>query len=336
MKRRFTGRSIAQRAQNLALMKRLTSKAQAIAQRIQKSPLRQRLAQKISAIAIAMEQWLTQEITLGQVRRFILALIQAVLSRLQFGRIFRLLGLPFWTFIGIGIAGWWFDNAAILIQQVARYWFRIGEKPPTVEDYLPALIMFLIPFAVVLVISAWHGLRRPLTKAGIIQDGLRKPEGKKGLIILVSNPASALFTIEYHLQHNRLEKVWLIPSNDLEAERFGPNSRENAKTIQQKCEQLAQQYNRDFEVEIHATGVSPAEAQDTFDCVNQIFRRSRYGATDMIADFTGGTKPMSVGMIMACLPRHRELEYVSFNPATKQTFGPFLIDYQHSAFDLVG
>ena len=45
---------------------------------------------------------------------------------------------------------------------------------------------------------------------------------------------------------------------------------------------------------------------------------------------------MSVGMIIACLKRDRELEYVSFVSASKQSFGPFLIDYQHTAFDLVG
>jgi hypothetical protein len=302
-------------------------------------PLRQRLARRIGAIASPMKQRLTQKITLNQVGRFFTAPVREGLSRLQFGQIFRLLGLPFWTFIGIGIAGWWFDNAAILIQQVARYWFKIGDKSPTVEDYLPALIMFLIPFVVVFVISVWQGLRRPLAKAGIIEDGLRQPEGKKGLIILVSNSASALFAIEYHLQHRTLEEVWLIPSNDLENERFGLSTRATAESIREACKPLGQKYGRSLKVNIHSTGVSAADAQDTFDYVNRIFRSRNYSATELVADFTGGTKPMSVGMIMACLPRHRDLEYISATrqpDGTYKSHGPFIIDYQHSAFDLVG
>jgi hypothetical protein len=43
---------------------------------------------------------------------------------------------------------------------------------------------------------------------------------------------------------------------------------------------------------------------------------------------------MSVGMIMACLRVDRELEYVSFNKP--HSYGPFLVDYQYSAFDLIG
>ncbi|NJK52820.1 MAG: hypothetical protein HC936_08255 [Leptolyngbyaceae cyanobacterium SU_3_3] len=83
-------------------------------------------------------------------------------------------------------------------------------------------------------------------------------------------------------------------------------------------------------------GVSPGDSQDTFDLVNQIYRRSGYEPQELIADFTGGTKPMSVGMIMACLPSERELEYVSYTPETRQMHGPYRVDYQHKAFDLIG
>lgn len=39
----------------------------------------------------------------------------------------------------------------------------------------------------------------------------------------------------------------------------------------------------------------------------------------MIADVTGGTKPMMVGMIFACMSPSRTLEYV---PATYESGGP--------------
>jgi len=89
-----------------------------------------------------------------------------------------------------------------------------------------------------------------------------------------------------------------------------------------------------------AQGVSAGDAQDTFDQVNRVYRvdasRLQLAAEEIIADFTGGTKPMSVGMIMACLPVDRSLEYVAFNQPAKRMSGPFLVDYQHSAFDLIG
>ena len=81
--------------------------------------------------------------------------------------------------------------------------------------------------------------------------------------------------------------------------------------------------------------VSPGDAQDTYRLVNDIFRKSDYLPSDIIADFTGGNKPMSFGMIMACLSEERELQYVSFNPETKKMNGPFVLEsYQYSLFDL--
>lgn len=167
--------------------------------------------------------------------------------------------------------------------------------------------------------------------------GLLKPEGKKVLIILVSNPNSAMYAIEYHFKEMKtLKEVYLIPSNNNSSEQFGESSLKTAIDVKGRCEKLSEELVKYLEVEIYETGVSPAEAQDTYDLVNRIFRQSDYEPSEIIADFTGGTKPMSVGMIMACLPAERQLEYVPFNPKTKLSHGPFIIDYQHSAFDLVG
>jgi hypothetical protein len=47
--------------------------------------------------------------------------IASFIESLQLGRIFRRMGLPFWTLLGVGFAGWWFDNAAALIESFIHY-----------------------------------------------------------------------------------------------------------------------------------------------------------------------------------------------------------------------
>ncbi len=255
-------------------------------------------------------------------------------QRMQLGRIFRRLGLPFWTFLGIGIAGWWFDNANTLLQALLQHLLTPGD-PITSADILPALITFLIPFAVVLGIGTWQASRRQLNQAGVFRHGLEHPTGKKVLILLVSKLESAQFAIDYHYrQQQTLEQVWLVPSGDRNTDCFGASSYPTAQAIQQHCQTLITQHGTPLDVQF-TDSVSPADAQDTFDQVNRIYRRSPYSPTEIIADFTGGTKPMTVGMIMACLPAQRQLEYIAYTSG-KGSSGPFLVDYQHSAFDLVG
>lgn len=255
--------------------------------------------------------------------------------QLQLSRVLRRIGLPVWTLLGVGIAGWWFDNADTLLKIFLRQLLKLNGETLTWQTYLPSLVMFLIPCAVVLAIGVWQSMRYQPIYLKFVSSKLQQPEGKKGLILLVSNPHSAIYAIDYHfLIKGTLEHLWLIPSNDSQADKFGDSTQAKVHPIERHCLNLKQQGK--LEVEIHPTGVSPADAQDTFDYVNRVFRRSGCQPEEVIADFTGGTKPMAVGMIMACLPKMRELQYVSFNPNTKQSYGPFLIDYQHSAFDLMG
>jgi len=170
---------------------------------------------------------------------------------------------------------------------------------------------------------------------GKFLPGITQPKPKKGLILLVSNPDSAMFAIQYHFVQNKtLQHVWLIPSDSSQEATYGKSTLAIAQTIKQRCLDLAQAENRSFEVSIIEKGVAPGEAQETFDLVNRIFRNSGFTDKEMVADFTGGTKPMTVGMIMACLTSERELEYVSFNLQTKASHGPFVIDYRPSLFNL--
>jgi hypothetical protein len=266
-------------------------------------------------------------------------------SSLQLGRIFRRVGLPIWVLIGLAIASLIVDNLLKLLELVIRY-FLATTPIPTPKDYLVHFIMIVVGLGLIVVMSLGFKLRRPLTQGRFISDGLTQPDGKKGLILLVSNPASAMFSIKYHYETKRtLETVWLIPSDDSQSNQFDSSSQNKAQEIQKLCEELSINLQKEDALNNRPTlpplkvtvekGVSPADAQDTFSMVNKIYRKSHYPADEIAADFTGGTKLMSVGMIMACLKRDRVLEYVSFNPATKQSFGPYIIDYQHSAFDLI-
>ena len=69
----------------------------------------------------------------------------------------------------------------------------------------------------------------------------------------------------------------------------------------------------------------PWDLQAVKSVVEKIYRE-QLGALEeeeVIADFTGGTKPMTVGMIFACLSASRHLEYV---PALYESDKPKPLD----------
>lgn len=263
---------------------------------------------------------------------------------MSLGRILRRMGLPLWTFIGVGVSVTWITYIGKLVEKLLNCAFHLEGASWSLQYFLTELVLTFIPVILVIALFVWHynvGNRR---RMGLIHEELPQPAGRRGLILLVSTgrkdqrmeETHALHAVGYHLQtKNTLERVWLIPSDDSDP-RFGPSTRPTAEDVEKSCKTLAAKLKKTLKVEIYKKGVSPADSQDTFDYVNRIFKRSGFEAHEIIADFTGGTKPMTVGMIMACLPRDRELEYVPFNQSTGQMDGPFVIDYQHSAFDLVG
>jgi CRISPR-associated protein (Cas_Cas02710) len=261
------------------------------------------------------------------------------------GRILRKMGLPLWTFIGVGVSVTWITYLGKLFEKVLNSAFDIEGASWSFKYFSTDLVLFFLPAIFVVALLVWHRNEGNRRRMGLLHEELPRPAGKKGLILLVSTPREgtpvanthAMHAVVYHLQtKNALERVWLIPSDNSDRNRFGPSTRPAADDIKKGCETIALQLKKRIKVEIYEKGVSPADSQDTFDYVNRIFTRSGFKADAIIADFTGGTKPMTVGMIMACLPRDRELEYVPFNQATGQMDGPFVIEYQHSAFDLVG
>jgi hypothetical protein len=260
-------------------------------------------------------------------------MIKRFKNSLRLGRVFRRLGLPPLTFIGIGISALWFNYLGAFFQTLIRDLLHLNSTSFQPIDYIPTILSALLPFIFIWVVAFYLNSpsRSPAVDWGT--NFLKLPKGKKGLILLASNINSAEFAIRYHLiEQGTLETVWIIPSDDSAELEFGKGSHQTALKVQIMSKQLAQDIGKPLQFHIRRS-VSPADSQDTFDEVNSIFRRSGYKPWEIIADFTGGTKPMSVGMIMACLKSDRELEYVSYS---KQSHGPFLVDYQYSAFDLIG
>ena len=257
---------------------------------------------------------------------------------MNWGRLFRKMGLPAWTFVGIGIASIWFNTLSGLLVHVLGDLFHSGTQTGFLR-YAPEGIAIVLPCLFIVGMVRWQASQ--VGVSGIRGHGsdLRLPERKQVLILLVSKFASAEYAIRYHMEeaapHRQLKQIFLIHSSEEAGGFFGNSSKPVAEAVAKMVQELSSVLGiRPPEVKI-MVGVSPADAQDTFERVNRVYRESGFEAKDIIADFTGGTKPMTTGMIMACLPPKRELEYVSLS-SDRQMHGPFLVDYQHSAFDLVG
>lgn len=139
------------------------------------------------------------------------------------------------------------------------------------------------------------------------------PPCHQGLIVLIGrgrpqeghvwNPYQdvAWAAIQYHRGSEAepvLAHCWLIATPGMDG------SEPQAEVLAKLC--------LDRQITPHIEFVKPFEISDTYAQVQQIFTTSAaevgLDATDIIADFTGGTKPMSAGMLLACARRWK-LQY---------------------------
>lgn len=195
---------------------------------------------------------------------------------------------------------------------------------------LGALLVALLIFVSTKVTEKIHGWITNKKQREFLS--VNKIQPKRGLIFLVSNLPHALQQLEKSIEpHDKLEYIWLIPSKGIDI--FGEGSKERAKNvkneIERKCPNLT--------VEI-INSVHPGDAQDTYDRIKRIFRDRglNHGLKkeEIGVDFTGGTKPMSLGTIMACLDEEIQLQYTAWVKKTNQMKGPFPMCYSYSHFGL--
>lgn len=121
----------------------------------------------------------------------------------------------------------------------------------------------------------------------------RKPEFKRGLILLVSKPETCRRAIEYHLPI--LERCWLLCSL------------QSLQVAESLRDEFISRVKMSDPVVINDVN-NPLEFADR---VNEIYAHLPDGwrDNDAIADYTGMTAHGSVGMALACLSPARPLQY---------------------------
>jgi hypothetical protein len=139
--------------------------------------------------------------------------------------------------------------------------------------------------------------RRVVGQVGISEE--MKPKPRRGLILLVSpHPGTAPHAIEYH--SDTLEACWLVASPD----------------SVKMAEQLYEDYRDQIPYIAYGTGytVDADEVEDTYTQVLRIYEQELpqrgLKAEEVIADITGGQKPMTAGMALACLAKNLDMQYM--------------------------
>lgn len=122
------------------------------------------------------------------------------------------------------------------------------------------------------------------------------PTPRPGLIVLVTKAPTARKAIDYH--QSTLEHLWLITTPEM---REAANAlRAHAETLGIQCHML------DLEQEY--------DASRCYYLVRQVYEVAApalsLARSAIIADMTGGTKPMTAGMVLACSDLNAPLQHV--------------------------
>lgn len=163
---------------------------------------------------------------------------------------------------------------------------------------LTLLALLLASFATVIFANYYfHVRRRQLVEAGrriFAKD--KHPIPRKGLIWMVTPAPTVRQAIEYH--RVKLQHVWLITT---------PEMLDHAHELES--------YLDEYGIKAHVIKLKQAyDAKGCYYLVRQVLEVDAPGVgltrADIIADMTGGTKPMTAGMVLACNDLDVALEHV--------------------------
>ena len=145
--------------------------------------------------------------------------------------------------------------------------------------------------------------RRSRRGMGVEVDESRQAPPRAGLIWLLGPGRfdHLLFALEHHRKGGGATHCWLVM--------------QDTERVQQAFSQLSPQLlERGMATRLHPVYIQQLEVQASYRAVRAIFDREAaeegIDPEQIIADMTGGTKPLTAGMVLAALTAGRELEYV--------------------------
>ena len=218
--------------------------------------------------------------------------------------LFTLSSRPTWELVGVFCLG-------VLFLSVASNWVYDVARSP--GDLLTAHSLgVLIALGAMLGLAYWlyqrdrrKLLERLQIEASFIETASVLP--RRGLIWLLS-PGSVdhpAFAIGHHYgreEPHALEHCWLIMT------RGDQRIEEARQALEERLKALG------MEVKLHDVEVPRPDVESTYRAVDRIYQEELASKgllpEQVIADITGGLKPMTTGMALACLLRDLDLEYV--------------------------
>jgi hypothetical protein len=170
-----------------------------------------------------------------------------------------------------------------------------GDQQTNLWSYIGICVIALILLLLAIYMAGFFGAKLTARREYRFLDK-PNPASRKGLIAFVSLKQRAHLdrAISYHKK--TLERVWLIATRE-------------SQTL---AAQIVTEWDGSA---VRFTIIPLQEEWDVFktkETIDKVYAEQLDGLAEeeAIADFTGGTKPMTVGMIFACLTPTRALQYV--------------------------
>lgn len=191
----------------------------------------------------------------------------------------------------------------------------LGVVPNLISDYfkqnilIGVFIVAIVGISYALVSWVTHYFEKK-SRAELSLAQKENPSPRKGLIVFMSpgtRTTAAENAIKVHL--SALEHCWVIYGPDRPGQK--PTSRENAELLSQRYKENLSKKSIIF----HFRGIEDEDnPQESYYIVRSIYEEAKalkLSEKDIIADYTGGTKSMTAGMVLACsISEERDSEYM--------------------------